>query len=91
MKLVEGLIAWAREQGWKRIVKVAHADLDIFYGQLGGGGKAFWLKAGFKVAGSFYNRPDWKKDFMDLVQAETAEKGIAEQEVWTWYRMVYEL
>jgi len=46
LRLAQALIPWAREQGWKRITKVAHCDLDWFYGIQGGGGKAFWKRAG---------------------------------------------
>ena len=56
LKLARALIPWAKEHAWKRIVKVAHCDLDWFYGIQGGGGKAFWEKAGFKVVGTFHKR-----------------------------------
>ena len=91
LRLVQGLIGWAGEHGWNRIAKVAHADLDCFYGQLGGGGKAFWQKAGFGVDESFYERPERSAEFMGLAESEGREKGVAPEEVWTWYRMVYEL
>lgn len=91
-KLVESLIAWAREHCWKQIVKVAHCDLDWFYGIQGGGGKSFWIKAGFKVAGSFYKHAwNFDKEAKAIVQAQMAEKGMTEGDIWTWYRMVYEL
>lgn len=89
-QLVQGLITWAGEHGWQRIVKVAHADLDCFYGQLGGGGKAFWEKAGFRVAGTFHVKPAWTEDFMNIVERERREKGLTDDDVWTWYQMVYE-
>ena len=78
-KLVQGLICWAREHGWKRIVKVAHCDLDWFYGIQGGGGKGFWEKAGFKVIGTFFKRA-WEFDGDDksVVQAQMAEKRMTE-------------
>jgi hypothetical protein len=91
VKLVQGLIGWAREGDWKRIVTIAHADIDCFYGQLGGGGKAFWEKAGFVVADSFYVRPGWSDDYIALAETQGREKGMAPKEVWTWYRMLYEL
>lgn len=90
-KLIQGLITWARKHGWQRLVKVAHADLDCFYGNLGGGGKSFWEKAGFKVASTFYKCPEWSDDFMALVLSQAKEEGMIEREAWTWYRMRYEL
>jgi len=92
LKLVQGLISWARAHGWKRIVNVAHCDLDWHYGICGGGGKAFWEKAGFQVVGTFYDRA-WEFDDNDraIVQAQMAEKGMTEDDIWTWYRMAYEL
>jgi len=90
-RLVGGLIDWAREHDWRRIVKVAHADVDCFYGQLGGGGKAFWKKAGFEVAKSTYFCPEnWKADFRDLAESQGQEKGMTAGEVWTWHRMRYD-
>ncbi len=92
LMLVRGLISWARDHGWNRIVKVAHCDLDWHYGILGGGGKAFWEKAGFKVVGSFHRRGgEFKGDDRVIVQAQMARKGMTERELWTWYRMAYEL
>ena len=87
-----GRISWTREHGWSRIVKAAHRDLDWHYGILGAGGKAFWRKAGFRVAGTFF-RPAWEFDEQDkiLVQARMAQKGMTEQDLWTWRRMAYEL
>lgn len=91
MKLARALIRWARENNWKRIVKVAHCDLDWFYGIQGGGGKAFWEKAGFSVAGTFFKRAfELQESEKNFVQTQMAEKGMSEEEVWTWYRMVYE-
>jgi GNAT superfamily N-acetyltransferase len=92
LKLVRGLIDWARGHDWQRIVKIAHADVDGFYGQMGGGGKAFWEKAGFRVAKAYYFRPEnWKADFVNLAEAQGREKGLTVEEVWTWYRMRYDL
>jgi GNAT superfamily N-acetyltransferase len=91
-KLVEALICWARQRGWARIVKVAHCDLDWSYGIQGGGGKAFWLKAGFEVAGSFRKRA-WEFNAEDgaTVRKQMQEQGMTEKETWTWYRMVCNL
>ena len=91
-KLVRELISWAKEHQWRRIVKVAHCDLDWYYGIQGGGGKAFWEKAGFRVNGTFYKRAwEFDKDSKAIVQAQMVEKGMTEKEIWTWYRMVYVL
>jgi len=91
LKLAQALIAWAREHGWKRIVKNAHADLDCMYGQYGAAGKAFWEKAGFRVIGTKYvewpNDDQWKA----TVEAQAEERGMSNREAWTWYRMAYEL
>jgi predicted N-acetyltransferase YhbS len=93
LQLARALVAWAEEHGWQRIVKVAHSDLDWFYGILGGGGKAFWQKAGFRVAKSFYNRAWQFKDEEDkaAVEAQMAASGMTERDMWTWYRMQYDL
>jgi GNAT superfamily N-acetyltransferase len=92
LQLVRGLIEWARGSGWKRIIKVAHCDLDWFYGVQGGGGRAFWEKAGFKVGGTFYIRAwEFSPDAWTIVQAQMTEKGLTEKDIWTWYRMVYEI
>jgi hypothetical protein len=92
LELVRALMSWAGEHGWKRIAKVAHCDLDWFYGVQGGGGKAFWEKAGFVAVGSFHKRA-WEFDSEDkaTVHAQMSEKGMTEEDVWTWHRMVYEL
>ncbi len=92
LRLVQALLSWAKQHGWKRIVKVAHCDLDWFYGIQGGGGKAFWLKAGFHVADTLFKRP-WEPDAESnaIIEAQMNEKGMAERDVWTWYRMVYEM
>ena len=92
LKLVRALIPWAKEQGWKRIVKVAHCDLDWFYGIQGGGGKGFWEKAGFKIVGTFYKQA-WEFDgnHKSVVQAQMTEKGMTEEDIWTWYLMAYDL
>jgi GNAT superfamily N-acetyltransferase len=91
LKLVHGLIAWARKHGWKRIARIAHADLDCFYGQLGAGGKAFWEKAGFTVVNSFYYRPNWGDEYVALALSQGQEQGMTERDVWTWYQMVCEM
>ena len=92
VQLARALIPWAREHGWKRIVKVAHCELDWFYGIQGGGGKAFWEKVGFRVARSFHKRAfELRGEDKAVVQSQMAARGMTEQEVWVWYRMVYEL
>lgn len=91
-KLVRGLIDWARERGWVRVVKVAHADVDCLYGQLGGGGRAFWEKAGFRVARSYPFVPEaWAPAFRELAERQGRAKGMTPEQVWTWYRMRYDL
>ena len=92
LKLVRALVEWAADHGWKRIVKVAHCDLDWYYGIQGGGGKAFWEKAGFKVASTFHKRAfDLTDRARDVVEPQMAERGMTEDDIWTWYRMVCEL
>ena len=92
LKLVHGLISWAGEHGWKRIVKQAHPDLDCFYGICGGGGKAFWEKAGFEAVGTVVKLPPpWTGYWADIVERQRKEKGMTEEEAWTWYIMAYEL
>jgi len=91
LRLAQGLIAWAQEHGWRRIVKIAPGDLDCFYGILGSGGKSFWTKAGFAVDGAFYKWPDPPPDFRTLVLSQAEAKGMTERDAWTWYRMVCEM
>ena len=89
--LVRELIAWAQAHGWRRIVKLAHCDLDWFYGIMGGGGKAFWEKAGFRVAEAVQWRPFvLSAEFAPIVEAQRRAAGMTEEEVWTWYWMVWE-
>jgi hypothetical protein len=54
--------------------------------------RTFREKAGFEVTGSFSKRA-WEFDEEDasIVQAQMAERRMTEREMWTWYRMVYEL
>ena len=89
--MVKGLISWAAEHGWKRIVARAHADLDCMYGQGGAAGKAFWEKAGFKVIGSSYREWTGPDEWRTIVETEAEAKGISKQEAWTSYQMMYEL
>ena len=90
LKLARALIRWAKEHGWKRIVKGAHSDLDCFYGTCGGGGRAFWEKAGFKATGTFRAEP-WGGYWTDIIERQRKDKGMTAEDVWTWYRMAYEL
>lgn len=90
LKLVLGLIDWAREHGWKRIVKQAHPDLDCFYGVCGDGGKAFWSKAGFRVIEKFRLQP-WGGYWESIIEEQRKAKGMSEEEMWTWFRMAIDL
>jgi GNAT superfamily N-acetyltransferase len=90
LRLAAGLIPWAREHGWKRILKQAHPDLDYFYGQFGGGGKAFWTKAGFKVIGTLEHER-YGYYLMDVIESQRKAKGMSKDEVWTWFLMAYEV
>ena len=89
-KLVRGLIDWADQQGWKRIVKLAHPDLDVFYGICGGGGKAFWEKSGFHAIGSTPVEP-WKGEIAEAVERQRQECRWSEEETWAWHLMAYDL
>jgi len=103
LKLAGAVVNWAQKHGWKRIVKIAHCDLDWFYGIQGGGGRAFWEKLGFKATREFYHRLDLSVEYdgtvaahlseehSAIVEAQMQEKGMTENEVWTWYRMACEL
>ena len=90
LRLARALIPWAREHGWKRVIKVAPCDLDFFYGIWGGGGKAFWEKVGFKVIGTIHRPQEWSGADMATLRAQMADRGMTEDEVWTFYRMAYE-
>jgi hypothetical protein len=92
LSLARAVVPWAREHGWKRVVKVAHCDLDFFYGQWGGGGKSFWEKAGFRAIGTIYRPEEWSdSDDMTVLRSQAADKGMTEQDVWTLHRMACEL
>lgn len=87
-QLVQGLIAWAREQGWKYLLANAHADIDYAYGMYGCGGKAFWEKSGFGVASSLRkptpaDQPQWQS----IIETQAREKGLTLDQAWTWYSM----
>ncbi|HDY64644.1 MAG TPA: hypothetical protein ENH84_00220 [Phycisphaerae bacterium] len=90
-KLVKGLIQWARQSDWKRIVKRAHADLDCMYGEYGGGGKAFWEKAGFVVTSAHCKPWEHDDDWKSVVETEADSRDMTKEEAWTWYRMAYDL
>jgi len=91
LKLVKGFIDWASDHGWKRAVKLTNADLDFFYGQTGGAGKAFWEKAGFKVIGTSYE--EWPKDdnWKTTVESQAKAKGMSKKEAWTVYHIACDL
>jgi len=91
LALARAVIPWAREHGWKRIVKVAHCDLDFFYGIWGGGGKAFWEKAGFTSIGTVYRPYEMSEESLAVLRSQMAEKGMTEEEVWTFHRMAHDL
>lgn len=91
LRLAKALVPWARERGWKRIIKVAPCDLDVFYGIWGGGGRAFWEKAGFTSIGTIHKPQDWSGEILDILRAQMSEKGMSESDVWTFHRMVCDL
>ena len=91
LKLARGLVAWAGENGWKRIVATARADLDCFYGITGQAGKTFWEKAGFRVIETTYD--EWPKDddWKAGVERQAEAKGMSKEDAWTEFRMACEL
>lgn len=91
LRLAHELVCWARKSGWERVVKVAHCDLDWFYGIQGGGGWAFWRKAGFEVAGTLYQPLKLSKEHGAIVHSQMVQAGMTDEDVCTWYRMRYEL
>lgn len=90
-KLVHFFVSWAREHGWKWVVKQTNADLDCFYGITGGAGKTFWEKAGFKVIGTHYEEGPKAGDWQATVESQARAKGMSKEEVWTLYHMACEL
>ena len=49
-------------------------------------------KAGFKVIGTFHKRAfGFCDEHKAIVQAQMAEAGMTEKDIWTWYRMACEL
>lgn len=91
LRLARELVCWAKANGWERVVKVAHCDLDWFYGIQGGGGKAFWRKAGFEVAGTLYQPLKLSEEHGAIVHSQMVRAGMTDEDVWTWSRMGYEL
>jgi len=91
LQLAHALVPWAREHGWERLLKIAHPDLDFYYGIWGGGGKRFWEQAGFEVADSFYQPQPWHQPEMATLRAQMQERGITVREAFTFYRMTCEL
>ena len=61
------------------------------YGQYGGGGRAFWRKAGFKLIGSHYEEWTGPDEWRKTVEREAKQKGMSVREAWSWYQMAYEL
>ena len=89
LKLAKALVAWAREQGWKRIEVTTHPDLDIFYGITGSAGQSFWQKAGFKVENV---RPMPKELWPDenaraLIDSQARDAGISTEQAWSFIDM----
>ena len=95
LKLVLSLVSWARERGWKRIVKHTNADLDCWYGISGNAGKALWQKAGFKVIGTSYDEPPKDKGSLNgwrvAVESQARAMGMSKTEAWTVFHMACEL
>jgi len=52
-RMVQRLIEWAGESGWKRIEADAFEDLPIIYQVTGSAGRTFWERLGFRVAKRF--------------------------------------
>jgi GNAT superfamily N-acetyltransferase len=48
-RMVQGLIRWARRNGWEGIEATAVEDLAILYEHTGQAGKRFWEKCGFRT------------------------------------------
>jgi len=89
LKLAKALVAWAREQGWKRIEVTTHPDLDIFYGITGSAGQSFWKKAGFQVVNV---RPMSKELWPDenaraLIDSQAKDAGISNEQAWSFIDM----
>ena len=91
LKLAQALVSWARAEGWRRIIKIAPCDLDFFYGIWGGGGRRFWEKAGFNIAGSIYRPQQWSESDMNTLRAQITEAGMSEEQAFTFHRMACEL
>jgi GNAT superfamily N-acetyltransferase len=93
LKLVEAMIAWAKEQGWKRIEVTTFADLDIFYGVTGSAGKSFWEKAGFVVTNvKPMDRELWPDEkARNLIDSQAKATGITNEQAWSFYEMTRKL
>ena len=72
-------------------MKLTNADLDFFYGQTGGAGKAFWEKAGFEVIGMRHEEAPSDGDWKTTVESQAKAKGMSKKEAWTVYHMACDL
>ena len=91
LRLVQGLVEWARGHHWQRTVKHTNADLDCFYGQTGGAGKGFWEKAGFRVVGTHYREYKRDDEWKSTVESQAKAKGMSKEEAWTTYQMAIDI
>jgi len=76
-RMVQKLIEWAKENGWKQIEADSFEDLPIIYQLTGSAGHTFWEKLGFRIADRFPH-PYMREfgDFVAMVEKQAKCAGI---------------
>ncbi len=80
-RLVQKLVEWARENGWKAIEAEAFEDLPIVYAITGSAGRTFWEKLGFCMVDRFPH-PDLAEavDFLAVLEEQAEEAGMTKEQ-----------
>jgi hypothetical protein len=91
-RLVQGLAAWAGQNGWEAIEATAYAELDILYQVTGQAGKEFWEKLGFRLVETGEEEGFFQAaDLLRAMQAEAQAKGLAPASITQRYTMRYDV
>jgi hypothetical protein len=79
-RLVQKLVEWAKENGWKAIEAEAFEDLPIIYAITGSAGHTFWEKLGFAMVDRFPH-PDLAEatDFLAKLEQQAEQAGMSKQ------------
>jgi hypothetical protein len=80
--LVEALVAWAQESGFRRVEAFACPDLPIFWDVAGQAALPFWQRLGFRAErsepGMSLDEDPW--GLVPTILAQAAERGLARDE-----------